>query len=261
MGPCQSTRKGKSLRGVCVYLESESELEIANNNQPLTTKRRYTSLVRSRSLDQCSNYSTATEEVLRGVFGDVNGNTFKKPRIDAVGDHKIEDRCEDEEDVNGNTFKKPRIDAGGAGEHKPEDHCEDDDRGSQEFEVEESEIFFDAVEDFNDDGTGDSEDEDVDLADYPHINNFPDLEDIDVAEDTEAEEEPVQDQGQTQEDPHNTSNTAPDPEFSDHQWSQSQRTSELDLIVYSDRTSSEFFPDPRAFVRNEPMPTIWDIET
>ena len=226
MGPCQSPRRGKSLRGVSVCLGSESELELANNNRPLTIKRSYTSLV--RSFDQ--NGNDGSDEGLRCVFGvDANGNSFKKQRIDA------------------------------AGEDKSEDCCEDDDRGSQESESEEAEIFFDAVEDFNDYDTGESEDEDVNLADCPHINNFPELEDIDVTED--IEEETSQDQGETQEDLHNTSITAPDPEFSDHQWSQSQRTSELDLIVYSDRTSSEFFPDPRACVRNEPMPTIWDIET
>ena len=224
MGPCQSPRKGKSLRGVSVCLGSESELEIANNNRPLTSKRSYTSLV--RTLDQ--NGNDGLEEGLGCVFG---------------------------VDANGNSFKKPRIEAGG--EDKSEDRCEDDDRGSQDSE--EVETFFDAVEDFNDYDTGESENEDVNLSDCPHINNFPELEDIDVTED--IEEETSQDQGQSHEDLHNTSITAPDPEFSDHQWSQSQRTSELDLIVYSDRTSSEFFPDPRACVRNEPMPTIWDIET
>ena len=75
MGPCQSPRKGKSLRGVSVCLGSESELEIANNNRPLTNKRNYTSLV--RILDQ--NGNDGLEEGLGCVFGvDANGNSFKK---------------------------------------------------------------------------------------------------------------------------------------------------------------------------------------
>ena len=214
------------LRGVSVSLATESELEIANNNIPATTKGSYTVLIRRRSLDPCGDNDTSDD-----VF--------------SLSD-----------DINGNSFKKPRIDAGG--ENKTEEHGEEEDSESRESE----EIIFDALEDINDDDTGDSEAEDVLLSDYPHLNNFPELEgDGDVEDD--VEEEPHQpSQEQSQEDLHNTSNTTlRPPEFSDHQWSQSQRTSELDLIIYNDRTSSEFIPDPRACVRNEPMPTIWDIET
>ena len=212
------------LRGVSVSLATESELEIANNNIPAATKRSYTVLIRRRSLIPRSDNDTSDDV----ISDDINGNSFKKPRIDAGGDNKT-------------------------GEHGVEDGGE-----SRESE----EIFFDALEDINDDDTGDSEAGDVILSDYPHLNNFPELEgDGDVEED--VEEDPHQpSQEQSQEDLHNTSNTTlRPPEFSDHQWSQSQRTSELDLIIYSDRTSSEFIPDPRVCVRNEPMPTIWDIET
>lgn len=217
-------------RGVSVSLATESELEIANNNIPPATKRSYTMLVRRRSFNPCGDNDTS-EEVLSD---DINGNSFKKPRIDAVGEIKTGKRGVDD--------------------------------GSESRESEEAEIFFDAVEDLNDNVTGDSEDEDILLSDYPHLNNFPELEDDgDVAEEVEEDQDttqPSQDQSQEAEDLHNTSNvTLRPPEFSDHQWSQSQRTSELDLIIYSDRTSSEFVPDPRACVRNEPLPTIWDIET
>lgn len=211
-------------RGVSVSLATESELEIANNNIPPTNKRSYTVLVRRISFNPCGENDTS-EEVLSD---DINGNSFKKPRIDAAGERGVEDDSESQAS-------------------------------------EEVEIFFDAVEELND-VTEDSQDEDVLLSDYPHLNNFPELEDDgDVAEEVEEDQDttqPSQGQSQEAEDLHNTSNaTLRPPEFSDHQWSQSQRTSELDLIIYSDRTSSEFVPDPRAYVRNEPLPTIWDIET
>ena len=105
------------------------------------------------------------------------------------------------------------------------------------------ELFFDAVENLVDNI-------DNDHVDYPFINTFPDL-DVEADDGDREQETP---------DLINTSTTTiKAPDFSDIP---SQGTSELDLIVYSDRTSSEFVPGPGfRNIHDDPPPTFWDIES
>ena len=88
------------------------------------------------------------------------------------------------------------------------------------------------------------------LEDYPFVNTFPDL-----------EVDPDDDEGHGDEDSQdlvNTSTATLKPEFSDLTV---KETSELDVILYSDRTSSEFFPDARQYNRDDHSVNFWEAES
>ena len=88
------------------------------------------------------------------------------------------------------------------------------------------------------------------LGDYPYLNTFPDLE-VDPDEIEENVEEDSQELV-------NTSTATLKPDFSDLTV---KETSELDIILYSDRTSSEYHPDPRHYIREDHPVNFWDAES
>lgn len=95
---------------------------------------------------------------------------------------------------------------------------------------------------------------------YPHLNVFPELNDEeDNDQDPQPDSTQIEDDvAEEAEDLVNTSVTFKHPEMSDR-----LVTSELDCIIYSDRTSSEFVPDcGHCFsFRNDPPLSLWDAES
>ena len=97
-------------------------------------------------------------------------------------------------------------------------------------------------------------DEEECFENYPHLNNFPDPDMLEVNDDDEAvlDTTVVEDS----EDLVITSDTFKCPDSDKY----STRTSEMDTIIYSDRTSSEFIPDNRNCGHHDPV-SYWDAET
>ena len=157
------------------------------------------------------------------------------------------------------------------GPNNEEEDCNDRDKKRLKIDLDKlpQSVIDDVTEsipDINEDVSGsagdsvitvDNEDESLSnailLDNYPYLNTFPDLE---LDPDDEAEENA---EGDSQ-DLVNTSTATlkPDPDFSDLTF---KETSELDLILYSDRTSSEYFPDPRHYNRDDHSVNLWEAES
>ena len=102
-------------------------------------------------------------------------------------------------------------------------------------------------------------DEEECFENYPHLNNFPDPDMLEVnPEDDDDDDEGVLDTTvvEESEDLVITSDTFKCPDSDKY----STRTSEMDTIIYSDRTSSEFIPDYRNCGHHDPV-SYWDAET
>merc|ERR1719447_251342 len=106
------------------------------------------------------------------------------------------------------------------------------------------------------------------LADYPFVNNFPDLNvvhEVDDSQDHEVEDENSASQDQENndvEEPLNVADVSSStlrPSESE-QYISSRVSSELDTIVYSDRTSSEYIPMLSKYMRNQTPLSFWDVE-
>jgi len=106
------------------------------------------------------------------------------------------------------------------------------------------------------------------LADYPFVNNFPDLNvvhEVDDSQDHEVEDDNSASQDQENndvEEPLNVADVSSStlrPSESE-QYISSRVSSELDTIVYSDRTSSEYIPMLSKYMRNQTPLSFWDVE-